>query len=654
MTGRRNAGAKVPEERGYERRVRTGAAAALPSVSAESFGAGLAREVERTGHVLHAEAIEDSRIDTRLRQNAEWTSFQASFAATREDISELAREGRKTDDPGHAQRIAEQWRAREEELLAGLSSEQLRQRARGSLAEWGAGFRAREADWEDLRQGEITVERYREQRGVAEGRIRRLESPADYAAELKIQMDAIGGLDASDKVKSALVDETEQVLAISFLRGTIDRDPMAARALLDAGSFDGVLNGDQVEGLLNASAVEIRRAQAAAEHAANVETAALKQDISLFKELEGQGRANWEDLPGMLERARAAGLEREVAQLEGLAANEGFERQYQGLPPTALEQRLAGLNRKGSLSQVEQLEREWIEGHLPGIEGRYRSDPVGFHAREGGTNAPPPLDFEDPASIAERSRWARANGTGTPFSENEEAELRRQYEGGRAGEEGVLALLNRLPADQAMAAARAIDPQDRTLPIAVTLDANHRAIVRRGREALRANKTLLSEPLKDDLGLAQEIATLNGGFDQALSSVAPEQRAAIRETAKQLLAGAIDKNGGGYSARAYAKALSTALGARYRGGRQIGGLARWNEDWFLLPDGVSAQQFGQAARTLAANGKVKPVNPDGSPLNINRGVHPVAVENGWYEFRTRGGRIVRGDNGKPWRIRMRD
>ena len=645
----------MPEERGYERRVRTGAAAALPSVSADSFGAGIGREVERAGQVLHAEAIEDSRIDTRLRQNAEWTSFQSSFASSREDLSEMAREGRKSDEPGHAQRIAEQWRIREEELIGGLSDKQLQQRARGTLAEWGAGLRSREADWEDLRQSELSVEGFQEQRGVAEGRTRRLESPADYASELKIQMDAIAGLDVPDKVKGALADETEQVLAVAFLRGAIDRDPEAAKALLDAGSFDGVLSGDQVEALLNASAVEIRRAEATAQHAANVERTALKQDISLFKELEGQGRADWGALPGMLERARAAGLQMEVAQLEGLAANEGFERQYQGLPPTALEQRLATLNRKGELSQTEQLERSWIEGHLPGIEGRYRGDPVGFHSREGGVNAPPPLDFNDAASIAERSRWARANGTGTPFSKNEAAELQRQYSSGRAGEEGVMALLNRLPPDQAMAAARSVDPGDRTLPVVVTLDPNHRALARRGREVLRENGKVLSEPLKDDPSLAREISSLNGALDQALSSVAPEQRAAIRETAKQLLAGAIDKNGGGYTARTYSNAISTSLGARRDArGRQLGGLGRWNEDWFLLPDGVSGEEFGRSARAAAASGKVRPVNPDGSPLDIGRGVYPVAIEGGWYEFRSRRGRVVRGSNGKPWRVRMRD
>src|SRR5690606_10004051 len=102
------------------------------------------------------------------------------------------------------------------------------------MANWGAAFRTREADWEDLRKGEVAVEGTQEAIAAAANRTRRLENAGDYASERQVLFDMIAGMDASDEVKSGLEQEAEQTLAVSFLQGRIDADPVAARALIDA------------------------------------------------------------------------------------------------------------------------------------------------------------------------------------------------------------------------------------------------------------------------------------------------------------------------------------------------------------------------------------------------------------------------------------
>lgn len=636
---------------GYEARLTPTAGAPRPSVTPEDYGAGVADAVGGLARQVHRQKIEEYTVDRRLRENAEWTDFQVRFANEREAQGASARESRKSDEPGHAARMAREWQDREEKLLAGLASDKVRKQASASLGNWASAWRSNEADWETVRTGERNATAYRDQLNASANRTRRLEEVGDYGLELKVQREVVNGLDVPGELREKLWTETEQTMAVAFLQGRIDADPPGAMALIDSGSFDEVLTPAQVDALKNGAAVEIRRAEAEAERLAAADASALNQDMRTFRQETGQGLDRSAEIAGLRQRAIAAGREDIVAELDGAEADTGFARAYEGAPPAQLEQRLAVLNGKDKPTDAEARERKWIEGKLPGISTRYTEDPVGFYAREGGQGAPPPLDMADPASIAARSKWARSFGVREVLSKTEAAEWRKAYDSGRAGEEQVMELLHRFPADQAMAAARLVDPADSTLPVLATLPAEYRAIARRGREALKADKKLLSDPVRESADLEEAVGRVEARFEQALRTVAPDMRAGILRTARQITAGYADKAGGTYNAESYHKAINMALGATTRNGVQYGGLGRWNDDWFLLPAGMSGRQFGDQARAAAAAAETRPVNPDGSPANIGRGVYPVAVAGGWYEFRTRGGRVLRGSDGAPWRIR---
>ena len=635
------------------RQVADRAGAPLPSTSPDAFGAGLGRAVEQAAGQAHVRSIQAYQVERRARTNADASIFQASFGSAREDLTTLAREGRKSDQPGHAERLAAEVAKRREEVLQGIQDDDLRSRAAASFDDWGVRFRTGEADWEDVRQSQIVVERYDEALKLSEGRVRRLETPADYTEEVRVQLDGVEMMDVADSVKGKMRDEAEQRLAIAFMRGMTDRDPVAAKALADSGSFDGVLTGDQLDALRNGAEVEIRRGEAEAERAVALETAEFRETLRIFEAQDAQGIDQAEVLPGLIAKAEQLGLPDVKARLQGKVADAGFAKIYQGALPVQLEQRLAAINAKGAkATAAEQRERAWIAEKLPGIEGRYASDPVGFYVREGGQDAPPPLDLANPASIDARARWARAAGVGTPFTKAETSALQQQYEQGRQGEETVIAALHRLPADQAMAAARAVDPADRTLPILVTLDDNHRNLARRGREALKAKPKLLADFLKEDPNLEEEDAQLRQRFDRALVNVAPEQRRSILAAAIQLSAGAVDKNGG-YATRVLDEALHTALGGRKdSAGNRLGGLQRWGDSMFLAPAGMTAQNFLDRA-VKVAGAKGGPVNPDGTPANITRAV-PVALNNGDYEFRTPAGQVLKKADGTVWRVRPRN
>lgn len=642
----------MPPEIGYRRQIAPRPAAALPRTSARAFGAELADEMGRTAEIAHRERLEDHAIARRAEQDRQWTQFQHGFALARENMGGISRKSRDDGADGHIERVAETWEVHRENLLGQLSDENVRNRASAALETWGASFRDNEAAWQQVTFSKRAVEDYAAARDVAANRARRLESPDDYLAETAIQHDAIDALNIPEDGKNGLRRETDQVMAIAFLQGRIDADPVLAKAMIDQGAFDDVLDPKQVDALLRGIDVEIRKLDIAERRKADAEERALKEDFRVFKEHEEQGRDVTDQIAGLHERAAALGLDDVVAELEGFAGDAQFAKTYEGVPPAQLEQRMAVLRAKKDPSDLQAMELRWIEKHLPKVAKRYTEDPVNFYANESGPLAPPPIDFNDPASIDARAKWARSVGSPKPFSKVEAAELAQLYDSGRAGTVEVMEMLHRMPADQAMSAAKMIDPTDDELPVMVTLPKQYRDMARRGREALKANKKLLSDPMRDDSELRKGITALNGYFEDALRGVQGDQRQAIKNTALRIAAGYVDRDGTTITKNLYFHALNMALGARGSGADRRGGLGRWKDDnWYLLPSGVTGDEFARSAFAQARNNKVKPVNPDGSPAAL-KDLIPFAVGDGLYQFRSRSDGPVFGSDGKTWQIRV--
>lgn len=647
------------EEVGYTSRVRVQAGAQLPGVSADAFGAGVGQALSQAGAVINQERLEDARLDRQLRDNAEWSAFLVEDAKAREELSAMAREGRLSDKPGHARRIGEQLARREELLLGMVSTERLRQQARSRIAEWGTSLRTREADYEFLRGQEIAIEGFEEQRGIAEGRVRRLEKPDDYRLELKLQVDAINAMNTSDEVKQKLIDDTERRFGVAFIRGMTDRDPEAARALIDSGAFDGMITGDDVEVLRNGAEVEIRRVQAQREREQSEALANIRGQIATFRQAESMGLVQDDaSYDQAITAAQALGDEKLVLELTGLKANNAFTKIWGPENATALqrEQRMAALAAMGKRTAEQNLELQFLRDKAPGWAAEEARDPVGQAARRGGAGAPPVIDFGNAASIRARGEWAAARsaeGRRVPaFTATEARELGTLYDSGRQGEEQVMAILAALPPAQAMESAKQIEPNDQTLPIVATLAPGLRNTARRGREALKAKPRLFADMVRDDLDLDAAVNVENQAFEEALRTVAPDTRKAIFETAKQIAAGQVDKFGQTLTPELWSASLKFALGGRMTDGEWRGGYARWGERSFLLPQGVSVRGFtGAVTRDVQAS-KDPPVNPDGSTANLFRLI-PVAIGEGVYEFRNAAGDAVRRKSGREYRIRVR-
>jgi hypothetical protein len=655
----------MAEERGYDARVRVGATAPLPGVSADSFGAGVGQAVSQAGAVIQQEQLENARLDRELRDNAEWSAFLVEDAKRREAVSTAAREGRLSDAPGHAARIGAEVDKAAEELLTGLTSERLKQQGRARIADWGGTLRTREADYEFVRGQEIAVERFQEQRDIVEGMVRRADDPKVYAHELRFQMDAIAQLNTSDEVKQKLLDETEQRFAVSFLRGMTDRDPQAAIALIDSGAFDGVITGDQVEVLRNGAGVEVRRVQAQKEREETERKATLRGQIQFFEQAESMGLVQDDaTYDQAITAAQALGDEQLVLKLTGLKANNQFTKVWGPENATALqrEQRITELAGKDKRSPQENLELKFLRDRAPTWAGEEARDPVSQAARRGGAGAPPVIDLNDGESWNARAQWMAGRGEKVGFTDVELRELQDAVEAPN-GELGVMAQLDKVRDPFAKARmAEQIKPNDPTFRQMAMLRPQVRATVRQGRKAMVNNPRFFSNL---DPDVEEVIGTMDANINAALREYDDDLKLGTRETARQFIAGLVTARGAGdFSGAKSGEALdrelrvavAVALGGRVvtdkEGKRYIlGGIDDWNGRPYVLPSTMNEGEFKRRLQAELTSTKNPPVNPDGSRANLYRAV-PVAVGGGFYEFETLSGAPIKAQNGRNYRVRL--
>lgn len=652
------------EEVGYNSRVRVQSGAPLPGVSADSFGAGVGQAISQAGQVIQQERLEDARIDRDLRENEEQSAFLVAEAKRREALSAAARDGRLSDAPGHAERIAAGVTVAEEELLAGLSSQRLKQWGRARIAEWGGGLRTREADYEFLRKQEVAVEGFEEQRGIAEGRVRRLDKPDDYRLELKLQIDAINALNTSDKVKEALIDDTEQRFGVAFIRGMTDRDPAAARLLIDSGAFDGIITGDQVEVLRNGTEVEIRRVEAERERESREVLANLRGEIQTFEQAEGMGLVQDDALYDQaIIKAKALGDEPLVLKLVGLKANNQFMKVWGPENATARqrEERLAILAASGNRKPEENLELAFLRKNAPGWAGEEARDPVTQASRRGGAGAPPVIDLADGASWNARAAWMAGRGGAVGFMEVELRELQQQL-GTPAGELEVMGQLDKVSDPYAKSRmAQQIAPNDPTFRQMAMLRPGIRATVRQGRKALANNPKFFSNL---DTAVEARLGDVENQVAYALREYDEDLKLATRETMRQFLAGNATAQGradfsgfvdGPGMEQSMRSAVAHALGGGYvmRGNQRVllGGVEDWAGRAYVLPSTMTEGDFKLKLQAQLRSTGNPPVNPDGSPANLYR-AFPVAIGGGLYEFETASGGTIKAKDGKNYRVRM--
>lgn len=640
-------------ERGYERQVAPRAGQMGAMSRPEDFGAGLARAVEQVAGEQHQRELRSYQLDRREAADREAADFDLRFAEHRQNMDSITRDLRTNAGPG-AQGHAEGWRkandAARETLLSGITDARVLQQAERQWSEYETRGVGQEGDFEAARGIAKRITDFGKAGDVSVNRIRTGMDPEAYASELKLRHEAIFSQQGlSDELKQKLWDDYQQKAGVGFVQHMQDTNPVAARALLDGGAFEH-LDPSVVEQLRNGADVEIRRRQAAEAQAANVAAAQTRERIATVRAMAGQGIDVSGHLPELIQQAQALGDTSTVVELQGLGNASAFARAYEPLTPLQVEGRISELSGipQDSRTAAQQAELKWATDHRGAMASRFNADPVGWaieNAPEGAK--PPPLS----AGPAARAQWARETadvyGGQRVLTRAESDAYANRAADGDAGYLQVAEELAQFGGRTAMAAARQVAPSDRYLQQMVVLPPNYRKLSIDGRAARKANPGILK--VKDD-DQGEAIASINAGFHQALATVPVDQRNAIIDIAGNIAANFQLKHGktdSEMNSRLWLQAFNMALGATGAGAGQLGGMGRWSDQYFLVPDGVTAQQFTDGVfAQVKRDAKRAPVNPDGTPLYLGR-ARPVAQGGGRYRFYV-GNDVVMGKDGAPW------
>lgn len=654
----------MPVERGYEQQLAPREAAPMPLASAETYGAGLGREMAQAGEDMHQRQVRAYELERQAKADREAADFMHRFALHRQNMDGITRELRTNAAPGadgHVTAIDQANEGAREGLFAGITEERVLRAAQRQWDDFRTGLLSTEGDFEVGRQVAKRVTDISGASDVAANRIgTKLESYPEEVRALYAAIDAMPGLDADLRAKLKR-EQVDQKLGIAYLNQLNGSNPALARSMLDAGTFDEILTPEQKQQLRNGSEVEIRRQEAEVRQQVSLAKAELTEQIATVTARAGAGIDVSAELPDLIAGATAIGDTSAVENLKQLRRESEFARVWGGVSPLAREARLRELTAVAESKRTDdqQAEIRWLQDKGGALDSAFRADPVGWALeRAPAGSKPPPIDWNDPATLAERVRWSRtaaqAYGSMGLLSGNERQAMATRMQDGQAGYAEVLEGLARFGGREARQAAREVAPSDPLLQHLVTLPAEYRKIALNGRRALQGNSGLLKV---DDDAEREDINRFTAQFRRATRMLPEDERSAVIEAAQKIAAGHLIEGGGRMNGRLWGLTLNMAMGAMgTSGGNRRGGLGNWQGQWFVVPPNMKAQEFtdrvfAEQRRKPAAG----PLNPDGTPLNLREAV-PVFVGNGTYQFYV-GDQVVmtRGPSGKidtPWRYRV--
>lgn len=646
-------------ERGYEQQVGARAQDVAVQSSPDQFGAGLGRAAGELGQAMNRADMQAYQIERRVTADTEATDFARRFAEYRvnmDGITRQLRSGAAAGGGGHEAAIRDTYDKGREALLSGITEDSVRRQAEAQFSTFGASLLEREGTWAEGRRVAKVVTDVQTLSDIGANRVRELSDQGAYQDEVKAGYAFVDSLNVDDDTKAKLRRElVDQKYAVAYLNGLNDKDPALARAMMDAGGFNEVLEPSQLGQLRSGADVEIRRGAALAEHEANMQKAGLREQIATLEEADRQGlEIDPTQLTGARDQAAAMGDTSTALKIDGMIANNAFARVFRAATPVQREARLAELSGKGNRSGTEQRELEWLRNHAGALDGEFNNDPVGYAAKYGaGSSVPPAIDAADPASFAKRLEWRRqySAATGRPvpvFSDNELVPLREQVQSGAPGRLEVLGALDAMPsADRAVAAGQ-IAPGDVGFRHEALIQPFARATVYAGREKLAADRAFLTPDVKAPGGpRAKALLAIAGTeIDQALRAMQPAEADAVKDIAGQWLAGwlaAKGRNANSITPGDIRNAATAAFGGQSKNGTYLGGIGHWaGGQAYVVPDGFSHSGFqNYLTRQRIADDKkgAGPVDENGQPFNLNN-AYPVFIGGGRYRWETQGGSVV--------------
>lgn len=651
-------------------------ARSMPLPQADNSGArAIAGAVEQLGAVGAQARQQDLQVDARIEQiqrdrvrQDQAADFGLRFAQKRAELSQRITDLRAAPAPGakgHADQVNALWDQASKDLIDPMTDPEARQSALTMLADYGGRLKTDEYAFETGKRieklGTDATQTFEQQaliaRGATDGK-----TFVDEIARVDQFVPTLGlGEDATHK----LTRMGKAQITRAFLEGTMERDPAAARELIDKPAIAALLaDPDLVTGLSRSIGVEERRVEAAKRAEAAAALAAQKDQLATQRAMLDTGAGRPEDWDALAAGYAAAG---EEAQAVGARAKGGEMRatvQYRAATLSEMDQRLSVLQGKrnnGGLSTAEASE-------MAGLSDLRRQSAERLNDTGGALSqylfatgkTLPPISPEDAGGMRQRAQLATAAAAQygraivQPIMEAELPVFRDMFAQGPAGKLRALQAIRQFGDARSVAGAaiQIAGNDDGDFRIAATLPPSIARDVLLGPDKLKTQPGVLN---------AKEAArVLSTYYGSALRQVGGGYDTDVLKAASQFYASRmVDGGETRWDAGRFAEALETVIGRnRASDGTIRGGVARSGQGLVILPPDRTPEALlrtfaraGEPDYRAAAGGRA-PRWGDGSPMTLGhvRSLLPTYRGNGRYGFRGRDGRLIPNDQGGVYEV----
>jgi hypothetical protein len=442
----------------YESQVRPSGGATLPGADAGTFGAAIGSALVQAGQVV--EGIEDNnaRVDARAAAIAQQRSDEDAMAdaavrlarvnATAKKVALTARTEAGPGAPGHNgtvlktfddvataegapitnQKAARWWAVQTAELRGGIDSDayafEAGARATKLANDVGASI--------DLESNTLFTN----------------PEPKDFPGTLKRVLGTIDALTAVDDAgKEKLRGEARDQLGTSFIRGLAQKDPYAARQIINSGQFNDIIGeaklpalNEKIDGEIRGREAEVRRQEAEVRRqAADDRREQREKDRAIGDRVEDTiahlaagGTVPDEELRGTIAAASSIGRPELARRAVALGTTSVVTTRFRTASPIELQDHVHELDKQinadGDKASAALLaERKASVDLLANMKTALNTDPLSWASRAG-TAKLEAIDWNDPATMAARIAPAKATARryGVPaqyFTDEEKAGL---------------------------------------------------------------------------------------------------------------------------------------------------------------------------------------------------------------------------------------
>jgi hypothetical protein len=628
----------MPSEAGYQQRTTPQDPAAMPLPTPASQGAAIGAGLSDFGDAINATQLQAYKLQRSLQADQQASTFDNNFTNIRQGMDQVvatARDAAPPGAPGHTATVMDALNAQKDQLFSGITDLKVQQHAQAQWDSYAANLQGTETAWQNGQQvGKMVADNALATQASA-NRAQTSGDPAVWQQEMSQRhaaIDALTGVPGDTRDKMAA--EATQDITTGYLRGQINKDPASVIDAIDQGKFNDLLKNEQLEVLRKSAEVEQHKQEVAANQKNTVAQKQLDKDFETAKAKSAGGIDVSADLPDLAARAKVLGDTTKLAELQNLAAQSQFSKVWTIATPVQRQQQIDTLAAVQNPSDAQQMELHWLREKTPALDAQFDRDPAGF-LMANGHQAPPLTDG------AGRWQWSQAMTNAAvkaggapvpPLTQQEAHSLQTLKASGLQGSNQTLATLDQFPGGAPRAAAaKQVAPEDLVFQHVAQLDPNARGTVQAGAEVLSANPQFFGpKPHVTATGTmtsASNAETIMTAADArlriALKLIDPKQADGVSTVARQFIAGVTNHLGQGAAAvseRNYDTAQRVALGGKIVNNVAFGGLGDFGGTPVILPDGSTSGSFANGVRNFLT--QHKPVNPDGSALNVSA-LHPV-------------------------------